>query len=178
MSEKLEEQIRSSITDIENFPKAGILFRDITPIFKDPDLCRSIVVRLADQIEMMNPQAIAGIESRGFLFGILIAQYLKLPFIPIRKAGKLPGVVYAQEYNLEYGTAKIEIPAHSVQKGLRVHIHDDLLATGGTAAASYDLILSAGGAPSGFSFLVELSDLGGREILKKKNEAIISLLHY
>jgi adenine phosphoribosyltransferase len=176
MSMPLEERIRSTIREVQDFPKAGILFKDITPILQDPGLCKAIVETLGESVRRLNPDAIAGIESRGFLFGILLSQYLQLPFIPVRKAGKLPGTVFSQEYNLEYGSAKIEIPAPSVSKGMRIHIHDDLLATGGTASASHRLIQSAGGKPSGFSFLIELGGLKGRQILETENELIISLL--
>jgi len=176
MSILLEEKLRETILNVKDFPKPGILFKDITPIFQDPDLCNAVVQSLGDSISELRPDAIAGIESRGFLFGILISQYLKIPFVPVRKAGKLPGKVIAKEYNLEYGSAKIELPAHAVQKGMRIHIHDDLLATGGTAHASHALILEAGANPTGFSFLVELEDLNGRKILQKTDEKIISLL--
>jgi len=178
MSELLKEKLRNTIRDVRDFPKAGILFKDITPVFQDPLLCSEITITLSKSLSVFKPDAIAGIESRGFLFGILISHQLNIPFIPIRKAGKLPGEVFAQEYDLEYGSAKIEIPVHAIKKGMKVHIHDDLLATGGTAAAAHTLIHNAGGIPSGFSFLIELQDLNGRNLLEKKNQPILSLIRY
>lgn len=174
----MENKIREAIRDVADFPKPGILFKDITPIFSDPDLCKQIAGRLGDLVRPLQPEGIAGIESRGFLFGILIAQYLEIPFLPIRKAGKLPGEVISQEYDLEYGSAKIEIPIHAVKKGMRIHVHDDLLATGGTAIASSELIRKAGGRPTGYSFLVELEGLKGRSFLERQHDTIISLIKF
>src|SRR5690606_8000608 len=128
----IEQRLSAAIRDVPDFPRPGIIFKDITPILKDPDLCGAIVEHMAEAIDEETIDVIAGIESRGFLFGLMLAQRLKKPFVPVRKAGKLPYDTVRQEYTLEYGNAVIEIHADAFAAGSRVLIHDDLLATGGT----------------------------------------------
>lgn len=157
----LEERIKSAIRDVPDFPRPGILFKDINPIFRDTDLCEAIVKELALQIQASGADVVCGIESRGFFFGLSAAIAAGKPFIPIRKSGKLPGDVEAEHYNLEYGTATIEMQSGILQPGNRVFLHDDLLATGGTAAAAIRLIRQQGAEVVAASFLVNLSYLPG-----------------
>jgi adenine phosphoribosyltransferase len=176
----LEEKLKSVIRDVPNFPKEGIIFKDITPILMDAELCNQITEDLCLQIirsgEKVN--AIAGIESRGFFFGFRMANRLGLPFIPIRKAGKLPFTTVSIEYALEYGTAKIEMNSDAVTEGMHVLIHDDLLATGGTASAAAELIKRQGGEIAGFNFLIDLEFLKGSELLKTHSDNINSIIKY
>lgn len=174
----IAERLDKIIRNVQDFPKEGILFKDITPIFSDPELCRDVVKEFAARVVSMRPEAIAGIEARGFLFGFLLAQELNIPFTPIRKAGKLPYRKYFREYALEYGTAKIEMHTDAVRPGQRVVLHDDLLATGGSAEAAAELILEAGGELAGFAFLVDLDFLKGREKLARFAKPIESLVVY
>lgn len=175
----LQQQINAIVRNVPNFPIQGILFKDITPIFLHPQICTEIVEFLAQQATQYEKiDAVAGVESRGFLFGILLAQKLNVPFHLIRKKGKLPGETVQYTYNLEYGSATIEMHKGFVKKGQRVLIHDDVLATGGTAAASASLIEMEGGIVSGFSFLIELNALHGRKILSKNFSNIHSLVQY
>lgn len=156
----LSARLKHIIVDVPDFPKPGILFKDITPIFDDPKTCALITQHIVETFPDID--AIAGIESRGFFWGMLVAQTLEIPFIPIRKAGKLPRPTLSQSYALEYGTATLEIHQDTIQPGTKVLIHDDLLATGGTAVAAAQLINQVGHCV-GFSFLVELAFLGGRQ---------------
>ena len=172
---QLEKRIRDLIQDVPDFPKPGILFKDITPIFSDSELCGDIRAHIANTFRGVD--AIAGIESRGFFWGMSVAQQLEIPFIPIRKAGKLPRKTIAQSYELEYGTATLEMHEDAIQQGWKVLIHDDLLATGGTAEAAARLI-SFIGKVAGFSFIVDLEDLGGQERLASFNVPIDSLVTY
>src|SRR5690349_4628830 len=153
----LADEIKKSIRDVQNYPKPGIVFKDITPIFNDPALVRKIVKALAEEYGNQKIDAIASVEARGFIFGSVLANEIGCRFIPIRKAGKLPYKTRSQSYALEYGTATIEIHDDAIVPGWRVLVHDDLLATGGTAAATADLIESLDGILAGFSFLVNLS---------------------
>ena len=174
----LNERIHSAVRDVPDFPKKGILFRDITPILANPDLCRDIVAEMKRQAAELAPDAVIGIESRGFLFGMMLAEGLGLPFIPVRKLGKLPYETVAHEYALEYGSAVIEMHVDAVTPGMRVLIHDDLLATGGTAAAAAELAKSQGGKISGFSFVIALEALGGRDRLLPYSKNIQTLISY
>ena len=174
----LETRIKQTIRDIPDFPKEGILFKDITPILHDSDLCKDITDELVNEIKKKQVDAIVGIESRGFFFGLLMAQKLKVPFIPVRKSGKLPYDTVEHEYTLEYGTAKIEMHIDAIQPGWNVQIHDDLLATGGTAGAAAELIQKQDGIVSGFSFLVSLDFLNGKQKIDKYSDNIISLVNY
>ena len=161
----LADEIENAIRDVQDYPKPGIVFKDITPIFDDPKLVRKIVKALADEYSNQKIDAIASVEARGFIFSSVLANELGCRFIPIRKAEKLPYKTRSQSYALEYGTATIEIHDDAIQPGWRVLVHDDLLATGGTAAATADLIKSFDGVLAGFSFLVNLGFLPGEQRL-------------
>ena len=152
------EDIKKMIRDVPDFPKKGIIFRDITTAIKDAKTMQKIVDLMAQEYADEKIDYVAGIESRGFIFGMPIAYKLGCGFIPIRKPGKLPAETISQEYSLEYGTDKIEIHKDAIKKGDRVLIVDDLLATGGTAAAAAKLVSSTGELV-GISFLIELEDL-------------------
>ena len=166
----------SLVRDIPDFPKSGILFKDITPVLGNPEAFREVVAELAEHAALLRPDLIAGIESRGFLLGAPVALALGTGFVPIRKAGKLPSQTEREEYELEYGTAIVEIHHDAVQPNQRVLIIDDLLATGGTAAAAVRLIEKLGGQVIGLSFLIELGFLPGRQALS--GCAVHSLLTY
>jgi adenine phosphoribosyltransferase len=174
----LPDQIKKAIRDVPDFPKPGILFKDITPIFYDQTLCNRIVDEFVRLLGPTRPDIIVGIESRGFLFGILLANRMNLPFVLVRKSGKLPYTTVSQEYSLEYGTAKIEMHTDSIHKGAKVVIHDDLLATGGTAAATADLIKQFDAEVCAFTFIVALDFLNGKEKLIKHTNNIQCLVHY
>jgi adenine phosphoribosyltransferase len=174
------EKIKAAIRDIPDFPKPGILFKDITPILLDPQLCREIADEFASRLVGQKIDAVVGVESRGFWFGVMLAEKLNVPFIPVRKAGKLPYKTISFEYNLEYGSAKVEMHVDVVKKGWNVLIHDDLLATGGTASAAAHLVQSQAATVAGFLFLAELDFLNGKELLKKfvAEDQIVSLINY
>jgi adenine phosphoribosyltransferase len=174
----IEQQIKSVIRDIPDFPKPGIIFKDITPILKEPVLCENIINAFAESLKGIRIDAIAGIESRGFLFGLTLATRLGVPFIPVRKAGKLPFTIKQKAYELEYGTATIELHTDAFEPGQHIMIHDDLLATGGTALAASELIQEMGGIVSGFSFVVGLGFLNGVERLKPVCDKIVVLAEY
>ncbi|WP_374950301.1 adenine phosphoribosyltransferase [Mucilaginibacter sp.] len=174
----IQQQIKDAIRDIHDFPKPGIIFKDITPILKDPVLCEEISQAFLERLKGAQIDAIAGIESRGFLFGLTLATKLGVPFIPVRKAGKLPHKVNQKVYELEYGTATIEIHADAFTPGDRIMIHDDLLATGGTVTATSELIREMGGTVAGFSFVVGLGFLNGVKKIAPISENIIILANY
>ncbi len=166
--QQLEIDIKATIRDIPDFPKPGVLFKDITPVFKDPALCTSILEAFSSHFSEEGIDAIVGIESRGFLLGLALATRMRLPFVLIRKAGKLPAKTFRLDYELEYGEASIEIHEDALHPGWKVLVHDDLLATGGTASAAARLCEKAGAHVSGFSFLVDLSFLKGRSVLERE----------
>jgi len=168
--------LKALIRDIPDFPKPGILFRDITTLLGDPAGLRYSIDTLASKIEDWQPEYIVGMESRGFIFGAALAYKLGIGFIPIRKPGKLPAAVYSVEYALEYGTDKLEIHQDAAPPGSRISIVDDLIATGGTAAATAKLVREIGGDLVGCAFLIELDDLDGRSHLP--DVPIVSLVHY
>lgn len=168
--------IRNTIRLVPDFPKKGILFKDITPILQDPELSRQIVDEFAARFEGKKIDAIAGIESRGFLFGYALAMKMGVPFVPVRKSGKLPWKTIGVDYALEYGTARIEMHADALQPGMQVMVHDDLLATGGTAAAAAELVQQQQATVAAFSFVVELDFLNGRDVLARYSDHIVSLL--
>lgn len=170
--------IRQAIRDVPDFPKPGILFKDITPLLLDPKLGKLIVEEFIDKLQGTKVDAILGVESRGFLFGYLLAVEMDLPFIPVRKSGKLPSKTIGVEYALEYGTAKVEMHEDALKPGMNVIIHDDLLATGGTAAAAAQLATMMKASVSAFTFVVELDFLHGRKALNEYSENIISLVNY
>ncbi len=174
----IEAKVKQAIRDIPDFPKPGILFKDITPILKDPKLCSDIVEVFAEKLQGMQIDVITGIESRGFLFGLMLANRLNIPFVPIRKKGKLPYQTLSQTYDLEYGSATIEIHADAIKPGQKVLIHDDLLATGGTVEAASKLIQQLGGETAGFAFLVSLDFLNGREKIAPFSQNIVILASF
>ncbi len=174
----IEDQIKSTIRSIPDFPKPGIDFKDITPILQHPDLCEAIATALYENTKALEIDCVAAAESRGFLFGLMIAQKLNVPFVPIRKKGKLPYKTFSQSYESEYRHATIEIHQDAVKKGSRVMLHDDLLATGGTMEAAARLIRKAGGEVVSFSFLIELSFLHGYRHLTPFTNNILSLAKY
>ena len=161
----IQEKVKKEIRDVHNFPIPGIVFKDITPVMMNPQLSKELVAELAKQVKDLGINKIAGIESRGFLLGYPLAMLLDLPFVLIRKQGKLPYHKVTQSYALEYGLAEIEIHRDAVNEFDRVLIHDDLLATGGSAQAAASLIERQGAKVVGFSFLIELAFLNGREKL-------------
>lgn len=171
-------KIKSKIRNVKDFPKEGIVFKDITPILSDPGLCDEITGELANYWGAHSIDAIAAVESRGFFFGMLMAQRLHVPFIPVRKEGKLPSDTIAHSYALEYGMATVEIHQDSVEAGWNVLVHDDLLATGGTAVAAAELVQRLDGAVAGFSFLIDLTFLSGKDALTPYSPEIKSLISY
>ena len=160
--------LKKYIRDIPDFPSAGILFRDITPLLKDPKAFDYAINQMAEKISASKPTAVAAIESRGFIFATPIAIKLGVPFIPVRKPGKLPYEAVSVEYSLEYGSGKLEMHADSLNNNDKVVIVDDLLATGGTAKAAADLCEKVGATVVGYQFAIELSFLGGRSVLSPK----------
>jgi len=171
---KLDKVIRT----IPDFPKDGISFKDITPLLLDASLTNDIIDEFIIRLEWVDIDAIVGVESRGFLFGFLLANKMGLPFIPIRKVGKLPGETIQYKYDLEYGFAEVEIHKNDVQKGWNILIHDDLLATGGTASAAAELVLQLGCNVSAFTFVVNLDFLNGKKVIEEYTNNIISLIDY
>lgn len=174
--QSIEKKLHSVIRDIHNFPKEGIVFKDITPIFKDAELCKQIVDVFVDEFKDIELDAIVGIESRGFLFGFLLANRLGIPFIPIRKEGKLPAETYKQSYDLEYGQSVIEIHQDAFLPGAKILMHDDLLATGGTIQAASKLVEKMGGQIMAFAFVVALDFLKGKECVKSHCDRIYTLV--
>ena len=159
--------IASYVRDVPDFPKKGIIFKDITPLLANPDALNETVSLLLKPFENEKIDVVCGIESRGFIFGSLIANRLGVGFVPIRKAGKLPSTTIAESYSLEYGTATIEIHEDAIKPGQRVLMVDDLLATGGTMAAACRLVERLGGKVVGCPFVVELTFIPGRKVLEK-----------
>jgi adenine phosphoribosyltransferase len=168
--------LKSKIREIPNFPKEGILFYDITTLLKEAELFHRVIERLAKFYEDEKIDKVVAIESRGFILGSALAYRLKTGFIPVRKRGKLPSDVYETEYNLEYGSSVLAIHRDAIATGERVLIVDDLLATGGTIAATVDLIKQLDGVIIGIAFLVELVSLRGRNRLD--GYEVMSLISY
>ncbi len=169
--------LKALITDISDFPQPGIIFRDITTLLQDPAGLDYAISQLCAQADPVAPEVIAGIESRGFIFGMPVARQLSQGFVPIRKAGKLPRAVHAVSYALEYGEDRLEVHQDAFSPGAKVLIVDDLLATGGTAAAAAELVEKAGATVAGFSFVIELEGLAGRDRLPD-GVPVMSLLTY
>jgi adenine phosphoribosyltransferase len=176
-SQDLIKKLEETIENIPDFPIPGLQFKDISPIFLNPKLYEDVI---ADLVEFSKGKvdAVCGIESRGYLFGIAIAVALEVPFILIRKAGKLPPPVISEKYDLEYGSAIIETREGQIKPGQRILIHDDLLATGGTTEAAAKLVEKQGATVSQFSFLIGLKELDGEEKLKKFNAEVYHILEY
>ncbi len=164
------------IRDVPDFPKKGILFKDITTLLKNPRAFKQSIDQLTDLVRAHDPSIVIGMESRGFIFAAPIAYQLNASFVPVRKLGKLPGEVISTEYDLEYGTNTLELHSDAVNKGDRVLIVDDLLATGGTVSATIELVERLEGKVVAVAFLVELTALKGRDRLE--NYEVISLLKF
>jgi adenine phosphoribosyltransferase len=162
------------IRDIPDFPQPGILFKDITPVLADSQAMREVIDRFIEYARERKPTVIIGIESRGFVFGMPLALEMNLPFIPVRKLGKLPYETIHEEYALEYGTNTVEMHVDAITAGDRAIIVDDLLATGGTASAAKRLVNRLGGTVEGFCFLIELGFLHGR--LALPNDDVLALV--
>src|SRR5690348_16653501 len=169
-------QLAALIDDVPDFPKKGILFKDITTLLKDPRAFKQSIDQLTDLVRGHAPQIVIGMESRGFIFAAPIAYQLGAGFVPVRKLGKLPGEVISTEYDLEYGTNTLELHADAITPGERVLIVDDLLATGGTVSATIDLVERLEGKVVAVAFLVELTALNGRDRLNDYN--VISLIQF
>ena len=170
------KELKDYVTDIVDFPEKGIIFRDITSVLQDKEGLKLAIDQLIELVKDMEFDVVAGTESRGFIFGMPLAYELNKGFIPIRKKGKLPREVISREYALEYGTATVEIHKDAIEKGQKVLLVDDLIATGGTIKASAELIEELGGEVAGAAFLIELVELKGREILKEYD--VRSLIKY
>ena len=174
---ELIEKLEKTIQNIPDFPLEGIQFKDITPIFLDPKLYEEVIADLA-KFSKGKVDVVCGIESRGYLFGIAIAVALEVPFVLIRKKGKLPPPFVSEKYDLEYGTAEIEMKTDQLKPGQRVLIHDDLLATGGTTEAAAKLVEKQGAKATQFSFLIGLKDLKKKKKLEQFNAEVYSILNY
>lgn len=161
----LAARLSQTIRDVPDFPKPGILFKDITPVLGSAALMRAVTGHFADEYRGKGIDAVVGMESRGFIFGAPLAMELGAAFVPARKPGKLPYERISEEYALEYGTARLDMHTDAVTPGQRVLIIDDLIATGGTAAATARLVERLGGVVVGFAFVIELSFLDGRKVL-------------
>ena len=172
LQQKLDEVIRN----VPDFPKPGIMFKDITPVFLDAKLCDELTEYLINSFlhNKGKIDAICAIESRGFFMGMLIANKLGVPLFPVRKAGKLPAKTRSYSYDLEYGSATLEIHTDVIKKGWNVMIHDDILATGGTAVAAAELVKAEGGNIAGFSFIATLDFLKGREKIVPYSSNIVT----
>jgi len=176
MAEKLN--IKSLIRTIPDFPKPGVMFRDITTLLKNTEGFRSTIDQLVGKYRGVKIDKVVGIESRGFIIGAALAYHLKAGFIPIRKKGKLPGENFGHDYELEYGTDRLEIHTDAIQTGEKVLLVDDLIATGGTAEAAAKLIGKTGGQIVGCAFVIDLPDLGGRKRLEKLGHGVVALCEF
>ena len=170
------ETLKAKIRHVPDFPKAGILFYDVTTLLRDPDGFKVAVDSLAAPFEKSRIDVIVGIESRGFILGAAVADRLGAGFVPVRKLGKLPSTTIRATYDLEYGSDSLEMHRDAIDPGQRVLIVDDLLATGGTASATVKLVKELGGTVEGVAFLIELVELGGRK--KLSGERISAVLQY
>ena len=170
------EDLKKAIRDIPDFPKKGIIFKDITPLLQNTGLFRKAVDRLAEEFKSRKIDVVASVESRGFILGAAIAYKLGVSFVPVRKKGKLPYKTYSVTYDLEYGQDTLEMHQDAVGRGAKVLIIDDLLATGGTLAATIDLVKKMGGEIAGIGFLIELTFLNGRK--KAPGHEIFSLIKF
>lgn len=177
MTDSPIQRLRALIKDVPDFPVAGIVFKDITPLLADPAGLALAVELMANPFRDAGIQHVVGAESRGFIFGIAVAQTLSAGFIPIRKPGKLPRKTICAEYELEYGVDKVEVHADAIRPGERVLIVDDLIATGGTLRACRDLVASLGGNVVGMSVLIELATLRGRDVFEP-TDRLLSVLTY
>ncbi len=170
--------IKSKIRTVSDYPKPGIQFRDITTLLKDPVGFSLIINELANRYQNIKIDCIAGIEARGFILGAALAYKLELGFVPVRKKGKLPAETIGQDYQLEYGTDRIEIHTDAISKGDKVLLVDDLIATGGTAEAACKLIEATGGQVVECCFVIDLPDLGGRGRLESQGHSVFALCEF
>ncbi|MDD5175580.1 MAG: adenine phosphoribosyltransferase [Sterolibacterium sp.] len=170
--------IKSRIRTVPHYPKQGVMFRDITTLLKDPVGFRVTINELVNRYTGMKIDTVVGIEARGFIIGAALAYQLGVGFVPIRKKGKLPAETISQEYDLEYGTDRIEIHVDAIRKGEKVLLVDDLIATGGTAEAAVKLIESMGGKIVECAFVIDLPDLGGRKRLEKLKHKVFALSEF
>lgn len=168
--------LKDYIASIQDFPKEGILFRDITPLLNDPKAYKQTVDTLAEFAKNAGAEVILGPESRGFMFGCPVAIEIGAGFVPVRKPGKLPRATISEKYDLEYGSNELQIHEEAIKPGQKVVIVDDLLATGGTVAATIKMVERLGGEVVGCAFVIELADLNGKELLKDYN--VFTLLQY
>lgn len=176
--EELELEVKSIIRDVPNFPKDGIIFKDITTLLATPYLNNKVQKVFDENAKSLEADVVVGIDSRGFLYGNTIASNNEIPFVPVRKKGKLPFSTIERKYFLEYGEASLEMHKDAIKRGQKVLIHDDLLATGGTAFAAADLVEALGGKVIGFSFVINLSYLNGASKLKLKSENLFAIATY
>lgn len=176
--QKLEEEVKAVIRDVPDFPKKGIIFKDITTLLANPSLNRRVLEQFQIEAKVLQPDVIVGIDSRGFLYGNTIATALNIPFAPVRKEGKLPYATNSLSYELEYGESVLEIHVDAIKPGDRVVIHDDLLATGGTAVATTKLVRELGGVVVGYSFLINLSFLPGANKLSSFSDNLFAVATY
>ena len=174
----ISQKIHQAIREVPDFPKPGINFKDITTLLLDSKLSSNIIDAFIERLKRKKIDAVVGVESRGFLFGFLLASKLEIPFIPIRKVGKLPGETLRYKYDLEYGSAEVEIHKSDIKKGWNVIVHDDLLATGGTACAAAELVQDLGAKVTAFTFVISLDFLNGIQKLEQYSKDIVSLKRY
>lgn len=165
----IQERVRDAVTDVPDFPKPGIIFKDITPVIADPTLFRDVTRYWAERFSALGVTHIAAVESRGFLFGAPLALEMNIPLVVVRKPGKLPRKTVSVSYDLEYGQDTLHIHEGVIGAGDRVLVMDDVLATGGTAAATGDLVEKCGATVAGFAFLIELDFLHGRQKLGERD---------
>ena len=174
----LENKVKLAIRDVVDFPRKGIVFKDITTLLADPCLNLKVLEAFQENAKDIDPDVIVGIDSRGFLYGNSIAMNIGVPFVPVRKEGKLPYDSISVSYDLEYGKSVLEIHKNAIKLGDKVLIHDDLLATGGTAVATVKLVEELGGVVVGFSFIVNLSFLSGANNLSNISDNLFSVVTY
>ncbi len=170
--------VKSIIRTIPDYPKPGIMFRDVTTLMGHPQAFAHVIKLFVEAYKASSIDKVAGIEARGFVFGAALAQTLGTGFVPIRKKGKLPGDTYSRTYELEYGQDTLEIHKDAVTTGERVLLIDDLLATGGTALAAMALLEEAGAAPAGAAFVVDLPELGGKKRLTDAGADVLTLIEF
>lgn len=173
-----DQELHSAVRIVPDFPKEGILFRDITSILENPEMFDEVLSRLIKSLSGLTIDGIAGVESRGFIFGTHIAKHFNVPFYMIRKQGKLPLDTHKESYDLEYGSSILEVHKQSIKENQNILIHDDLLATGGTAEACAKLVLASKAKVAGFSFVIDLKDLKGGAALSKYSSEVKKVLTY